>query len=75
VLEQKLKSHDAAPGCFDDGLVCGFGSPIALDGDVAVFGAGGDFSVSLRQGSAYVFRREAGTWVEEAKLRSRGGPR
>jgi cysteine-rich repeat protein len=68
VLEQKLKNHDAAPGCFDDGLVCGFGGKLALDGDVAVMAAGGDSSISLRQGSAYVFRREAGAWLEEGKL-------
>jgi FG-GAP repeat protein len=45
-----------------------FGSAVALRGDVMVIGAPSDPSMGNGSGSAYVFRRVAGVWIEEAKL-------
>jgi len=42
-----------------------FGAAIAIDGDTAVIGSYGH---SLKTGAAYVFIREMGSWVEQAKL-------
>jgi len=44
-----------------------FGYSVSLDGDRALIGAHGDRSES---GSAYVFRFDGTSWVEEAKLRA-----
>lgn len=49
----------------------GFGTSIAIDGDVAVVGAtdGGGMPEHGRPGAAYVFERQAnGTWQQVAKL-------
>ena len=47
----------------------GFGSNVALDGDVAVVGSPSDDTVATNAGAVYVFRRQAdGTWAEEQKL-------
>lgn len=46
-----------------------FGAAIAIDGDRAVVGVPGDsLGVDWIQGSAYVFVRQPGGWVVEAKL-------
>lgn len=46
-----------------------FGSSVGIDGDRVVVSAPQDsHSNETTAGSAYVFRREGGTWVEEAKL-------
>ena len=46
-----------------------FGSDVALDGDLALVGAGSDKLGTVHSaGSAYVFRRQGGQWVEEQKL-------
>jgi hypothetical protein len=58
VEEAKLLASDGA--AFD-----GFGSSIALSGETAVIGAPADDDQS---GSAYVFRFDGASWVEEAKL-------
>ncbi len=42
-----------------------FGTTISIDGNVALVGSRGSVSVA---GSAYVLRRVAGVWTEEAKL-------
>ena len=55
--ETKLTASDG--GVFDE-----FGISVSLSGDVALVGADGDDD----SGSAYVFRRVGGAWVEEAKL-------
>jgi len=47
----------------------GFGAAIAIDGNRAVVGVPGDsLGADWLQGSAYVFVREPGGWVVEAKL-------
>jgi hypothetical protein len=45
-----------------------FGFSVSISGDYAVVGAYRDDDNGDESGSAYVFRREGTTWVEEAKL-------
>ena len=59
--EGVLVGADADPG--DEA-----GGSVALDGDVAVFGAKGDSDVEPQAGAAYVFERVGTTWTEEVKL-------
>lgn len=47
-----------------------FGSSVALDGDVALVGAGGQ---SEGTGAAYVFKDVSGTWTEHAMIVARDG--
>ncbi|MFM7135197.1 MAG: hypothetical protein ACKO0W_12885 [Planctomycetota bacterium] len=63
VFRTKLMASDAA---FRDR----FGSSVDVDGDAIAVGAVGDDNLApgADQGAAYVFRRTAGVWVEEAKL-------
>lgn len=63
VEEQKLYASDAAVG--DD-----FGRAVAIDRQTIVVGAGFDDDPVLGDnvGSAYVFRFDGTSWVEEAKL-------
>jgi len=61
VEEAKLTASDAAS--LDE-----FGHSVSVSGDVAVVGAYQDDDAGLNSGSAYVFRWDGGTWVEEAKL-------
>jgi hypothetical protein len=58
---QRLEPADAEIGD-------GFGAAIALDGDLAVIGAPVDGTLGPSVGAAYVYRRENGSWTEEAKL-------
>ena len=59
---QKLKGSDATFGAE-------FGRCVAIEGDIAVVGAFHDDALGLlASGSAFVFERIAGTWVETAKL-------
>jgi hypothetical protein len=50
-----------------------FGWQAAICGDVAVIAARGDDDNGAASGSAYVFRRDSATWVEEAKLLASDG--
>ena len=59
VQMQVLQTQNALPAVF-------FGSSVDLEGDLAVIGAACD--VSPLVGSAYIFRRVAGSWIEEAQL-------
>ncbi|HUF09018.1 MAG TPA: T9SS type A sorting domain-containing protein [Rhodothermales bacterium] len=58
---QKLEADD---GELDDR----FGWSVDLDGDALIVGAPDDADNGNRSGSAYVFRREGDTWVQEQKL-------
>ena len=61
---KKLTASDAAQ--FDD-----FGVSVALSGDTAIVGAGGEDGGASEGGSAYVFERDqggAGNWGEVTKL-------
>ena len=55
--EQKVLAND---GTYGDGL----GWSVSIDGDTAVIGAKGDENT----GSAYIFRRNNGIWIEDQKL-------
>jgi hypothetical protein len=46
----------------------GFGASVSLDGDTVVAGAFGNNAEGVASGAAYVFKRQSGGWVEEAKL-------
>jgi hypothetical protein len=59
--QQKLSRSDPQPDS-------GFGLAVDVSGDRSVVGALDDEDGGLRSGAAYVFRHEAGTWVEEQKL-------
>ncbi len=59
--EQKLAASDAALGDL-------FGWSVSVSADTVVVGAYLDDDAAAASGSAYVFRYEAGTWVEQQKL-------
>jgi hypothetical protein len=59
--QQKLFRSDPQPDS-------GFGQALDVSGDRCIVGALDDEDGGLRSGAAYVFRNEAGTWVEEQKL-------
>lgn len=61
--EQKLTASD---GAFNDI----FGDSVAVSGSTIVVGARGDDNL---RGSAYVFERHGGSWVETQKLIGSGG--
>ncbi len=50
-----------------------FGSAVGLHGDRAVVGAWRDDDMGTNSGSAYVFRLDGGSWVQEAKLTASDG--
>ncbi len=51
-----------------------FGRPVALDGDTILAGAPGDEDPNGEDaGSAYVFERTGGDWVQQAKLTANDG--
>jgi hypothetical protein len=66
VEEQKLLATDSVAGDR-------FGASASLSGNVAVIGAYGDEDNGALSGSAYVFRFDGTTWVEEQKLLETGG--
>ena len=45
-----------------------FGYSVAISGDLAIVGAYGDDDNGILSGSAYVYRSDGRTWIEEAKL-------
>lgn len=57
----------------DGDIVDQFGTSVALDGDWAVIGAPAVDSAAFRTGSAYVFQRVGGVWVEQAELENSNG--
>ncbi|HNO79902.1 MAG TPA: right-handed parallel beta-helix repeat-containing protein [Phycisphaerae bacterium] len=59
--EDKLLSSDIAPS--DK-----FGWSVAINGDTVVIGAPLDDDAGSQSGSAYVFRKDEGTWTQVAKL-------
>lgn len=60
-FEQKLVASDGA--AFDL-----FGADVAVDGDVMLIGACLDDAPAMDAGSAYAFRSDGATWVQEQKL-------
>ena len=68
-LVQKQKLSASVPGIGDQ-----FGFSIATDGETTVVGAHGDDTAGgLNAGSAYVFVRSGGTWLEQAQLTALDG--
>ncbi|MCH7814150.1 MAG: FG-GAP repeat protein, partial [Planctomycetes bacterium] len=61
VEEAKLTASDAAADDY-------FGYSVAVNGDLAVIGAYGEEDAGALFGCAYVYRYDAGIWVEQAKL-------
>ena len=61
VEEAKLTAADA-------GSQDAFGTDVAIDGDRILAGSAGDDDLGNSAGAAYVFKREASGWIEEAKL-------
>ncbi|EPR73959.1 quinoprotein [Winogradskyella psychrotolerans RS-3] len=45
-----------------------FGYSVAIDGDYAIVGAPYNDDASLNSGSAYIFVRSGGSWIEQVKL-------
>jgi hypothetical protein len=66
VNEQKLTASDGS--AFDE-----FGNSVAFSGSTMVVGAADGVDGNPDQGSAYVFNRQAGAWVEEQKLTASDG--
>ncbi len=66
-LEQELVRSDAS-GAFDR-----FGRAVSVSGSLAVVGASEDQVGGTSQGSAYLFRYDGLTWVEERKLLASDG--
>ena len=64
--EAKLLPSDGAGGDW-------FGYSVSVSGDVALVGAYMDDDNGSSSGSAYVFRYNAGSWTEEAKLTASDG--
>jgi hypothetical protein len=65
--EQKLTASDGAAG--DN-----FGRYVVLNGSTLVIGApGDDIGSNVNQGSAYVFHRLGGAWIEDQKLTASDG--
>jgi FG-GAP repeat protein len=62
-LQQKLTAGDPAP-------FSSFGISVAVTGDTVVVGAHGDDDAGYGTGAAYVFRRNAGVWTEQQKLKA-----
>lgn len=50
-----------------------FGGSVSVCGDLAVVGAQDDRELGIQSGSAYIFRYDGTTWIEEAKLLSPDG--
>lgn len=61
VEEQKLTASDAQERH-------GFGSAVSISGDVALIGACRDDDAGWDSGSAYIYRFDGSTWVEEQEL-------
>ena len=64
--KQKLTASDGTTGDF-------FGYSVSLSGDRVLVGAQWDDEDGNRSGSAYVFERVGGTWVEQQKLTASDG--
>jgi len=45
-----------------------FGNSVSIDGDNAIIGASADDDNGYGSGSAYIFKRDGDTWIEEGKL-------
>lgn len=60
-LQTKIKASDGN----DDDI---FGAAVGIDGDTLIVGAPNDDVVDWDSGSAYIFTKSAGAWVQQQKL-------
>ncbi|MBL0164960.1 MAG: FG-GAP repeat protein [Xanthomonadales bacterium] len=60
-LQARIVANDAHEGNY-------FGGPVALSGDTALIGAGGNSGAGEYSGSVYVFKRTGNSWAQQAKL-------
>jgi hypothetical protein len=63
---EKLTASDGGPLEF-------FGDSVAMDGDYAIVGVPSDDGNAEGSGSAYIFKRDGDSWIEEAKLLASDG--
>jgi|GEM_PF-2164936 len=61
IQQAKLTADDADAGDF-------FGNSVSISGDYAIVGANGDDDDGNMSGSAYIFVRDDGEWIQQAKL-------
>jgi hypothetical protein len=66
VQQQKLLASDGAVGDL-------FGRSVSISGDLAIVGADGDDDKGSHSGSAYIFRRDGTSWVQQQKLTASDG--
>jgi len=66
VQEAKLTADDG-------GTDNRFGISVAIDGNYAMVGAFFDEDLGTRSGSAYIFKRDGSTWIQQAKLLASDG--
>lgn len=66
IQEAKLLASDDAWGDY-------FGNSVGISGDVAIIGAPFDEDNGFASGSAYIFRFNGSSWVQEAKLLASDG--
>jgi lysophospholipase L1-like esterase len=66
IEQPKLTASDGA-------ALDGFGLRVAVSGDTAVVGASGDDDNGENSGSAYVFRYDGSSWIEQPKLTASDG--
>ncbi len=69
-----IQTTEAAKLLASDGAASdGFGYSVAMEGDTAVIGSWRDDDRGTNSGSAYVYRKVAGSWSQEAKLLASDG--
>ena len=66
IQQAKLTASDGA--VYDH-----FGSSVSISDDYAIIGAYEDNDKGLDSGSAYIFRRDGSTWIQQAKLTASDG--
>ena len=66
IEEQKIIASDGGAGDY-------FGSAVSIEGEYVIVGAYLDDNGGIDRGSAYIFRRDAGTWIEEKKITANDG--
>jgi hypothetical protein len=68
VRKNGVWTEQAKLAAMDGSLFDYFAQSVSLSGDIALIGARYKNSVGENEGAAYVFRRSAQTWMQEAKL-------
>lgn len=69
-VDPLTRLHHPLGGTFSEGATSDYlGAAVAIDGDTAVVGMSSDsFGSVVRAGSVFVYQRQAGNWVQTAKL-------